>query len=642
MLLWKKLQMSMSGPEARLDAIRQLSQSKDPAAVDILIEALKDRDGQVPVLACAALAHLGNPKAVPALAALLRDKDEYVRGPASEALADIGQPAVGAVVALLSYTDPKVRELATQTLGKIGIAALGPLTTTLRSTDVRLRTAAATALGQIDHPRSIDMLLGALKDKDLGVIDQAGRSLVKIGKSAVPGLLNLLNDPKEDMRQRALGILQKLGAEPMTETYIRPVAHGKWHDVADVRSTALDALLAALKDPDREKRSTAILTLANIGDARAVPGLTQALADSDRELREAAAKALVKIKGAAVDHLLTTLKSGPTELRRYTALVLGYIRDGRAVEPLIAALADREGVVRGEAAEALAGFKDPRSVEPLLNLLRDPQPLVRFSVVGTLWRLGDPQAIDGLVGALKDTDPATRKRAAQGVGDIADKRAIEPLVRLFNEDKAARLEAALAVAKIDPPRSVSLLLQVAKDDVMESSEAVAILADVLEVAAPRLKLDDLQAIADLPAALEARQRSGSSSLQTKVDTSTVLKRGNDELSRRGKATNPSGGIEKRVYPRRPVNNAPVLIVFSQHQTKPDNGSVVDISSRGLGIMANRAYTVGAALTVKHAQAAEDDPWIVAEVRHCTKTAKGWKVGCKCVQRMPEEVIALFK
>ena len=44
MLLWKKLQMTMSGPEVRLDTIRQLAHSKDPGAVDILIEALKDLD----------------------------------------------------------------------------------------------------------------------------------------------------------------------------------------------------------------------------------------------------------------------------------------------------------------------------------------------------------------------------------------------------------------------------------------------------------------------------------------------------------------------------------------------------------------------------------------------------------------------
>src|SRR5262245_29102964 len=106
MLLWKKLQLTVSSPEARLDAIRELATSKDPGAVDLLIEALKDRDGKVPVVAAQALAYLGNPKAVPALVALLRDKEEYLRVAASDALGKIGTPAISPVVALLRDPDP--------------------------------------------------------------------------------------------------------------------------------------------------------------------------------------------------------------------------------------------------------------------------------------------------------------------------------------------------------------------------------------------------------------------------------------------------------------------------------------------------------------------------------------------------------
>jgi HEAT repeat protein len=556
MLLWKKLQLTMSGPEARLDAIRKLAHSNDPDAVDILIDALKDRDGQVPIMAAAALGHIGNARAVPGLVALLKGSEEYLRGPASEALGQLGQPAVGPVVSLLRDSDPKIRDLAAETLGKIGITAVAPLATLLRSPDQRLRVAAAAALGQINQARSVDLLLGALKDPDSGVVDQTVRSLVHIGRTVVPGLLKLLNDPSNDIRQRALGVLQKLGAEPMTLDYIRPVAYGKWKD-ADVGSPALDALVGALQDPERGKRSTAVLTLANLGNAQAVPGLTTALADSDREIRETATRALVKIKGGAVEHLLATLKSGPKELRARAAVVLGYIGDSRAVEALMGALADREPAVRGAAAEALASYKDSRSVDPLLALLRDPDAQVRFSAVGALWRVGDTRANEPLAAALRDKDPSTRKRAAQALGDMGDDHAIGPLLRCFQDDPAARLEAALAVAKIHPARAVRLLLTVAAEDPLEAEEAVAILADVLEAAAVKLAPEDLQALVGLPQRLAARPDGGKRPGAAKaIDASAVVKRATDELARRGHGPHSSGaaapGTERRALPPRPL------------------------------------------------------------------------------------------
>lgn len=648
MMLWKKLQLSVSSTEARLEAVRQLARSRDPGAVDVLIDALKDRDGQVPVAAAQALGCLGNPRAVPALVALLRIEEEYLNGAASEALVAIGHTAVASVVALLRDADPHVRERAARTLGQIGVEALAPLSAHMRSPDPQMRAAIAEALGHINHPRSVEMLLGALNDRENRVIDQAARALVRVGKTAVPGLLKLLNDSNNDLHQRALAILQKLGVEPMTETYLRPVAYGKWKDLDGVGAPTLTVLDAELKDVNRGKRYTAVLTLANFCDARAVPGLTTALVDTDREIRETATRALVKIKAGAVDHLLETLRNGPAELRAKAAVVLGYIGANRARDPLVAALKDADPGVRGAAAEALAAYQDARTIAPLLALLRDPQAQVRFSVVGTLWRISSPQVIDGLVSALRDPDSSTRKRAAQALGNIGSERVLGPLLRLFEEDREVRLEAALAVAKIHPPRGIRPLLAVAADQPLDAEEVVAILADVLNSAASKLASEDLQEVVNLPQLLEAgqgaRDRSG---LSVKpIETSVVVKRAADELLRRRSLPPPPTGAaaaarDRSESPRQPVKNGDVFILYSKLQSKPDPARVVELSANNLLVMSNRLFTSGSRLRLRPARAPDDMPWIPAVVRTCRTTGTGWKVECELDPNLPENVLALF-
>ena len=145
MLLWQKLKLSVSSPEARAEAVKQLATSKDPNAVELLIEALKDRDGPASMYAAKALGQLGNPRAIPPLVALLRDRDSWMVGEASDALGKIGQAAVASVAALLRDPESHIRELAARTLGLIGVAALEPLTGTLRHSDKRMRIAAAEA-----------------------------------------------------------------------------------------------------------------------------------------------------------------------------------------------------------------------------------------------------------------------------------------------------------------------------------------------------------------------------------------------------------------------------------------------------------------------------------------------------------------
>ena len=100
-------------------------------------------------------------------------------------------------------------------------------------------------------------------------------------------------------------------------------------------------------------RRDAAVALGEIKDKRAVEPLISALGDGDRDVREASAKALINIGRPAVDFLIKALDSDDSNVRKEAVKVLGEIKDERAIEPLSKALKDENKWVRMESAKAL-------------------------------------------------------------------------------------------------------------------------------------------------------------------------------------------------------------------------------------------------------------------------------------------------
>jgi HEAT repeat protein len=158
--------------------------------------------------------------------------------------------------------------------------------------------------------------------------------------------------------------------------------------LASVGSSAIPALLGALKHDAWIARRNAAWALGAIDDRRAVDPLIQTLRDREPAVREQAAWALGAIDdNAAVQPLVGSLKDDDYRVRKQSAWALGAIDDSRAVDPLVVALADQQADVREQAAWALGA-------------------------------LGDSRALNGLIGALKDTSPGVRRQAAWALGTI--------------------------------------------------------------------------------------------------------------------------------------------------------------------------------------------------------------------------------
>ena len=91
--------------------------------------------------------------------------------------------------------------------------------------------------------------------------------------------------------------------------------------------SAVDGLIAALRDADTGVRSQAAAALGRLGSRRSVPALIEAMKDAP-EVRRSAAKALGQIGDrAALPVLTAALQDDDPKVRRYAARAIAAIEE---------------------------------------------------------------------------------------------------------------------------------------------------------------------------------------------------------------------------------------------------------------------------------------------------------------------------
>ncbi len=128
-----------------------LGNIKSDAAVQPLINALKDEDLEVRCKAARALGNIKSDTAVQPLINALKDEDSYVRRSVAEALGNIkSDTAVQPLINALKDEDYYVRRSATEALGNIkSDTAVQPLINALKDEDYYVRWNAVEALENI-------------------------------------------------------------------------------------------------------------------------------------------------------------------------------------------------------------------------------------------------------------------------------------------------------------------------------------------------------------------------------------------------------------------------------------------------------------------------------------------------------------
>jgi HEAT repeat protein len=238
------LNLLLHKPQARMWAGFALGLIRAPAVVPLL-RALEVAHAQGDTLLrywlLYALLKTHDPRIVAPLVRLLPQLEENERRDVVESLQAIRDPDVLPTlrVRLGHETSPKVRTAIVRALGRIdGVGSLDLLLGALKDRSQCVRCEALQQLGQLKEARAIPALLRLLRgQRDW---EAASGALALMGVRALPQLAEALSWPEPRERQHA--------ARALTSLYLPPEVAGEL--VGDTRSQVIQALWAAREEPD--------------------------------------------------------------------------------------------------------------------------------------------------------------------------------------------------------------------------------------------------------------------------------------------------------------------------------------------------------------------------------------------------------
>lgn len=194
--------------DVRFEALRALRGNMDEAAIEKLIELLKDDDERVIRMTLRVLAESGSSRAAEGIATLLRHPRTDFRIEALRALRKLGKPeSASDVEMVLSHRSARVRSEAAKTIGVLNPPDGGPmLVPLLEDSDTKVREEAAAGIARIcpaEDSETARALALAAGDVRLAVARQAIVGLLCMRSSAnVPELVDALcSSPHVEIRQ---------------------------------------------------------------------------------------------------------------------------------------------------------------------------------------------------------------------------------------------------------------------------------------------------------------------------------------------------------------------------------------------------------------------------------------------------------
>ena len=419
------------GDSGRRALLLPLISSRTRSAADVL-DCLSDPDSSVRVLACNALARIGDVAAVPRLFELLRDTDPMLSQAAVGAIQSLGSPAVEALALEAARApEPHVRRAALRIVAYFGYpAGLDLLIDAARGEDERLRDAAIHGLALVDEPRALQSLLDLARHKNPRARGAAVRALGQ--SSGGPAVLAVLRTGLSD-----------------GDAWVRYYACQSLGKVRD--GEAVDAILRLVGDPAGQVRVAAIEALSRLDTPAAMAALRTAAGADDPDVQRAALLGLGSRKVPESLPVLLHAARSPDAATRLIALSAVAVYGGpEGLVALAAATGDPDAAVRDAAIGFLAGREEPAATETLLALLGNP--FTRDRAVDAL-AAPAPGRMEGILAALEGASAGlatslvavlARMRRADGLAAIIDALS---LANVFARRAAASALGALRAAE---------------------------------------------------------------------------------------------------------------------------------------------------------------------------------------------------
>ncbi|MBU7021778.1 MAG: HEAT repeat domain-containing protein [Theionarchaea archaeon] len=366
--------------------------------------------------------------------------------------------AITPLIEALTHRDKQVRERAARTLGNFkDRRAVAPLINALQDDYFHVKIQAARSLGKIGDERAIAPLIQLFEEKREKrkyppyISEAASFALSDIGEAAILPLIELLKDNASTLtaKYQSTEALKRIGA-PAIPHIIEAMKDRSWKTgwgaialgkIGDKR--AIEPLIRALEDEDREIRFRIPEVLQNFQDTRAILPLVRLLEDEDHQVQGQAALALRKMGLSALEPVKAFSMASTGRAKGLAVWVLGAVGDRSVLGLLLEALEDPCWEVRKDAISALrdimsrerkksktsfweklkSELKDLENsvVESITPLLKDPNREVKYDTIRCLGTIGTKNACTLLEEVLKDRDREARRIASKELEHIRKK-----------------------------------------------------------------------------------------------------------------------------------------------------------------------------------------------------------------------------
>jgi len=492
---------------AAIKALEDMEGHTSPEAVAVF-ELLKDKNREVRASALRVLAHvLGqvevNMLLLETLLALTRDQYEPVRIAAKICLEKLGQRVTSEFIDNLFHHEDLLLCLASiELLGKY--ASFNQLVTAMQDRRPRVREATIHVLGQRHEQAAIGLLFAALKDRSVAVHKAAIQALERLGQR------------KALAERSAKGQLTPL----VVTAHLALRDFKEWRILAQICN--VEGLLTLhevgtipleyLEELDAKMRFYSGLFGGRVIAVKTQMSQQQKLIDPEAAIRSEMferlqRKALAMLKErATVDRLLIALSHENGDVR---FIALHILADRTPMEQLIAALDDERIQVRREALQIL-GERIP--IDLLISALNDESDIVGELALELLKQRRERIPEEQLIEGLESSSGAMRASAIKVLRERIPAEKLKAM--LGDSEEEVRLAAADALRQAYPEILRALLPELAAASRGEgSSVALASAAksftieiiEYMENASPFL-IGKLTPLLDWPCYWEVRMR----------------------------------------------------------------------------------------------------------------------------------------
>lgn len=238
-----------------------------------------------------------------------------------------------------------------------------------------------------------------------------------------------------------------------------------------VRQPQLQSIFAGLSEKSIGLDWRLARVVVNAKDARAVDVLAGLVQDrtTDAKTRAPAAWAIGELGDSrGLDALKAALRDPEPLVRIYAAFALGQLKAVGAVSVLVDATRDTQGYARGTVFSTIEEspqlFYLNEQYRALWAILPVPHLVVRMSAIYALGQVGDPAAVEPLIGFLNSSEEGVRLAALQGLGNYQGPKVVEAIRAKLSDRQSVRLIAVHLLAKQGGAEVLESLVKLAKED----------------------------------------------------------------------------------------------------------------------------------------------------------------------------------